>query len=279
MSLQYCAPSKTRGKNDKTCFSTRACKKMAHSYNRKRATCEEDKISLNLSKNDMFEMLMEKLKDSCRGKDSDVCLLEQDFVKKIGDKEIHQNSLRPKKPKGKYEWLSNIDIGDVMSQYEKAHDDFIFLGPLPIDFADLFDELANINLKKFVYNKKRKIGIVFNLDPHHMSGSHWVALFANIDKNTSHISFFDSFGTDPPKEIKRFMDRLEEQCKRYNIDKNPKVNINKIAHQQKNSECGVYSINFIINLLEGKSFENVATNIVRDEKMNRLRDYYFRPHT
>ncbi len=32
------------------------------------------------------------------------------------------------------EWLTSIDILNVMKQYEDKHDDFDFIGPSPIDF-------------------------------------------------------------------------------------------------------------------------------------------------
>ena len=37
----------------------------------------------------------------------------------------------------------------------------------------------------------KKIGMVINLDEHWKRGSHWVGLYANIDK--SQIYFFDSY--------------------------------------------------------------------------------------
>ena len=46
-------------------------------------------------------------------------------------------------------------------------------------------------------------------------------------------------------------------------------------HQYKNSECGVYSMNFIIRLLNGESFKNITENKTLDDPMNRCRDKYF----
>ena len=52
---------------------------------------------------------------------------------------------------------------------------------------------------------------------------------------------------------------------------------NKIQHQFKNSECGVYSINFIIRLLNGKeNFDDITNNITNDDVMNSCRKHYFR---
>jgi Ulp1 family protease len=51
---------------------------------------------------------------------------------------------------------------------------------------------------------------------------------------------------------------------------------NKVQHQRKGSECGVYSINFITRLASGESFDSVINNITKDEQMNANRKIYFR---
>ena len=116
--------------------------------------------------------------------DDQTCWLRQDFVKKINSEEIHKNTFRPIGPKGKYEWLSTTNINDVVEQYMKLHKDFIFLGAVPIDFDELpILGLSDLNFKELQKGGKDKIGIVFNLDEHYKSGSHWVALYADLNKN------------------------------------------------------------------------------------------------
>jgi hypothetical protein len=54
---------------------------------------------------------------------------------------------------------------------------------------------------------------------------------------------------------------------------------NFIQHQFRNTECGMYSINFIDSfLIDNKSFIEIINNPINDEKMNSLRySKYFRP--
>ena len=61
--------------------------------------------------------------------------------------------------------------------------------------------------------------------------------------------------------------------------KNIKLNVkcNTSQHQLLNSECGVYCIYVISELLKGRTWENVCEVIIRDEKMNNFRKKYFRP--
>ena len=53
------------------------------------------------------------------------------------------------------------------------------------------------------------------------------------------------------------------------------IRYNKIRHQFKNSECGVYSMNFIIRLLNGQTFTAITQNIIKDDTMNECRKVYF----
>ena len=55
----------------------------------------------------------------------------------------------------------------------------------------------------------------------------------------------------------------------------PTILYNKHRHQYKGSECGVYSINFIIRLLDGETFEHITRNKTLDDEMNECRKKYF----
>jgi DNA polymerase/3'-5' exonuclease PolX len=53
---------------------------------------------------------------------------------------------------------------------------------------------------------------------------------------------------------------VAEFMKKYHNSKDYDVRYNKIQHQFKNSECGVYSMNFIIRLLGGETFDEIVNN-------------------
>ena len=68
-----------------------------------------------------------------------------------------------------------------MLQYEKKYDDFKFFGAVPYDFEDLsFLEVSNVDFNNL---KKHRLGMVVNLDKHNMKGSHWVALYIDLEKD------------------------------------------------------------------------------------------------
>ena len=152
-------------------------------------------------------------------------------------------------------WLSNFDILHVLRQYEKTYPHFFFIGPSPIDYNHKDDmgvcvcpNLCKFDLQKQYTDGKRKIGVIFNLDPHDKGGSHWVSLF--IDLDDKFVFYFDSTSDPIPKLIKGFASTVLEQGK----NMTPTIELSfhqndKIEHQMKNTECGMYSLFFIITLL------------------------------
>ena len=170
----------------------------------------------------------------------------------------------------------------VMKQFEKAYKCFDFIGPSPIDFDTkklygecVWEELCNFNLKEQLKSGKTKIGMIFNTDPHNKPGQHWISMFINIKRKK--IFFFDSTGEKAPPQIMKLVNRIREQ----GLNLNPKINFKfdsneGIEHQDGNTECGVYSLYFIVHMLEDKVTEHyLKTHILRDDYINKFRNIYF----
>ena len=64
-------------------------------------------------------------------------------------------------------------------------------------------------MKQLINKGKKYIGVVFNLDNHRNSGSHWIAMFCHIPKKE--ICYWDSYGYQPPIEVKKLMYRMKKQ--------------------------------------------------------------------
>ena len=273
MSNKKCSP-KSKNVSNITCFNYNSLKKIANSWNKNR----KDKIKIVKNPNKLWEKINKKLHYYC---DTELCWLNQPFINNNLKNEL-KTSFKPKMPKewkkNPKQWLSTIDIENVMKQYEESHKDFKFIGPVPIDFDSqdrfgmcIVNELCKINIKDILNNGIKKIGIIFNTDPHYKSGEHWVALYVDLD---SGIYYFDSYGMKPPKEVEVLMNRIKDQTKKNN--KPIETYYNDIQHQRKDSECGVYSMNFIIEFLEGKSFDEIIENIIDDHTMNKKRFEFYR---
>ncbi len=187
---------------------------------------------------------------------------------------------RPKAPeewkKDPDAWLDNFSIEAVLKQYEEIDPSFMTLGAVPIDFAApspynktkcLLPEFCSLNLTDLRAKGKRSVGMVFNLDPHFKGGSHWVALFLDVNKPGCY--YFDSYGMAPPKQIKLLMETLWSQDKRMELGYNGR------RFQYSQSECGMFSAFFIICMHYGIPFKQFVKHRVKDEVMLYLRNWLF----
>ena len=199
---------------------------------------------------------------------------------------LRSHYLRPRMPKEwkkkPDKWLTNFDIENVMGQYAEKFKWFNFKGIFPIDFSApdpysksdqkvcLYPELCNINLKKDYTNGIRSIGLVFNLDPHFKGGSHWVALYIDIHKiKNPWCGYFDSYGYEPPELIARLMRTL---CIQY---PNIKLMYNARRFQYSNTECGMFSMYFIICMIRKIRFKDFCKTQITDSLMLELRNTLF----
>jgi len=271
-----CGP-KAKEENDFTCYSNESLIKLKDMWNKRHP-------DVQISSNDpkiIWETLKKNLKSVCN---KESCWLKQTFSREGLDQELLNYTFAPKSPddwkKNPNEWLSSIDIENVMKQYENEYPYFDFIGPSPIDFNSpkmygecVWEELCHFNLKKYLENGKNKIGIIFNTDPHYLPGSHWISMFINIKQK--YIFFFDSTGDKAPKEIEDFVKNIMEQGLAENIKF--RYIENRKQHQKKNTECGVYSLFMIIHILTEKLKPEDFTNeeLFTDSEMAKFRKIYF----
>lgn len=255
--IMMCSPAVKKSRvHSNSCFTPEIVMNIRDAYNKNNPSPIKD---TNPSR--VWWLLKERL--SCPKEE---CLLDQ-----LGDSAMKARIRRfifaPIKPpewkSNPDEWLSNYDIEDVIKQYEVSHPEFKMIGPTTIDFDTrlpeeggkcVLEDLCKFDLARFIRAKRTKIGVVFNLDKHDQSGSHWVSLFIDIDNKF--IFFFDSADNAIPSEIfsdnnkkqQPLVNRIIEQGKEQGIDFTFYNNRGN-QHQQSNTECGMYSLFFIITML------------------------------
>ena len=273
-----CSPKEKNNFNSFTCYTNDSLYKLRDQWNKK----HPDKLIKTNDPKEIHNKLTFYLSSVCK---TESCWLKQnkDFGK-ISDDIL--DSFAPESPSewktNPNEWLSSIDIDKVMKQYKKAYKCFEFIGPSPIDFDKklsygecVWNELCNFSLANQIKKGKNKIGIIFNTDTHNKSGAHWISLFINIKKKK--ICFFDSVGSKITPEINKFVDRIKEQGHKLN----PKINFKYedsggTEHQNGNTECGIYSLFFIIHMLQDKTSESFyKSHIIKDDQIQNYRKIYF----
>ena len=87
-----------------------------------------------------------------------------------------------------------------------------------------------------------KMGIfIYNLEPSHISGSHWVTTYVKNDK----INYFDSFGMPPFQEIVNHARRNNKTLLYLQND--------QIQHM-KTTTCGYFCLHFLNEMNKGVSY-------------------------
>jgi hypothetical protein len=274
-----CSPENhNKALNSFTCYSDEDLHKLRDLWN---ARHPDKTIQTNDSK-EIWETIKSHYQTTCN---KESCWIKQMVKNSKLEKEL-MDSFAPESPddwkKNPNEWLSSVDIMQVMRQYENKYKCFDFMGPSPIDYDThklhgecVWEELCHFNLADQIKNGKTKIGVIFNTDPHYKGGSHWISLFINIKK--SKIFFFDSAGDKVPDQIMKLVNNITEQghslSKRidFKFDQN-----HPVEHQYGNTECGIYSLFFIVHMLEDKITEDyLKHHILKDKYMEKFRKVYF----
>jgi hypothetical protein len=277
-----CSPKTKLEKKSFTCFTDDQLHKMRDIWNARHA---DQRINTNDSK-EIWESLKKYYSRICN---KESCWIKQIVKNTTIGKQLESDlldSFAPESPKewnkNPNEWLSSVDIIEVMSQYEKAYKCFEFLGPSPIDYDThklygecVWEELCHFDLLDQIKQGKTKIGIIFNTDTHDKPGEHWISLFINLNKGN--IFFFDSAGDKIPSQVQKFVDKLEEQGRKLNPPIYFKFDQNfPVEHQYKNTECGIYSLYFIVHMLEDKiTGEYLKNHVLKDEYIEQFRKIYF----
>ena len=255
------------------CYDKYTLKKFAKAINKK-IKDKKKRIKTNTTRDKLYKSVSDYFKPKC--KNDPRKWLKQPEIKHLVDDKLKYYTFRPKMPKewknNKYTWLNSLDILHTMIQAEKVYPNFKFYGPVPSDCpVGVNCELSKINLNKLNKKNKSKIGIIYNLDVSTGPGTHWTAVY--IDMNTNEINYYDSYGEEPIPYIKQFLINMYRKMEK--INSNPIIIYNDKRHQYGFSECGVYSMYFLFNRLTGKNMYDISKQTITDKKMNDMRKKLF----
>ena len=279
---QECSPLE---KNNKySCLDDDLILDVAKVFNAK----TKSNIDLDDTPENIHEQLGKVIYNITKDKDESALLDMHKVINSLPKNKLKRlkMSFRPEKPeewhKNFNEWLSTTDIDKVLKQYSQADPHFNYYGATPIDFdlksgdKCVVNSLCKFNLKEHLIKGQTKIGIVFNTDNHNEGGEHWVSMYIDckgVNLSEPCIYYFDSIGDDAPQEIIDLVDKIKLQGlkngKTFTYFSNDK------PHQHGDSECGVYSLHFIIYMLEGGNFKDYIRKNKSDEYMEKFRNVFF----
>lgn len=283
--MDICAPKAYDGVN-KSCFSTNQLVELAKAYNRYLSKTklnpstnyhfgDADLIKIKPNKKYLMSEFQNRFGKVCGG--SEICLTHQAFMNELVaemKEDITENTFRPEGPNDPTEWLNTKHINQIMKLYEKIYPNFKFIGAVPADCDQVIVcPLHNINYDKLFANGINNIGTVFNLDKYGQSGSHWVAMF--IDVNNGKLYYCDSNGKLPNEYIDHYVKKFSDYYHK-KTGSNISFRYNKNSYQKDASECGIYSCNFIIRMLSGETFDEIINKPLNFQEINSCRNVYFR---
>mgnify|MGYP001251553551 CR=1 FL=1 len=272
VSKTHCSPSIDEKGKFKTCYSTKSLHKIASELKK------ENNLKTDIekkTKKQLWDLIQKQFSKTCKKKED--CWKNQYSVKKLNDKTINKYTFKPDYPdewkNDKYTWLNTYDILRVMKQYEQKYDDFKFLGVVPSDCPTKIQcELSNIDIKSLKKNNIHKIGLVYNLDVSTGPGTHWVAVY--IDNKNNEINYYDSYGSKPITLIHQFINNLKNKYRKSGYK--PTVIYNDKRHQYGGSECGMYSMNFLLERINDVTMYQIYKRNISDKKMNDLRKLIYK---
>jgi hypothetical protein len=211
-----------------------------------------DKITAT-NPTDIWNALHTKL-DHCEKEDCWLNTITDEKLRKRIDRYVFAPDKPPEWKSDPDAWLSNYDIMNVLEQYETAYKDFNFIGPTPIDFDAkpngkcVWNELCTFDLGEQMKRGYTRFGIIFNTDKHDGPGKHWISMWVDVSRGV--MFYFDSANHETPPEVDVLAKRIGDQATK--MGKKLVYMRNKGRHQDGDTECGMYSLFFIITMLTGK---------------------------
>lgn len=276
-----CSPATPEKEDEFTCYSDDGLDKMKNLWNIRHPN---NKINTNKSE-EIWRFFKDNFASTC---ENEKCWMRQQFAKNKLSKEMTLYTFAPDAPNtwsdNPNEWLTSTDLTNVMAHFEGKYKEFMFIGPTPIDFDKLtqhnecvWDEMCNFSITNLLKKRKHKIGIIYNTDTHTQDGEHWIASFIDLKpkKGNPYHFHFDSNGDPPKTEIISFHKRLEGQAKNIGMELGFDKNHPK-EHQYGDTECGMYTLYFIIKMLDGThDCEYFKTKRIPDKFVEKYRNIYF----
>ena len=189
------------------------------------------------------------------------------------------------------DWLSNVNINDVLHEIENIYPYFKSIDAVMIDddIPNCYStELCDFTLQSLLEKNKSAFAIVYNTqkryDIHGKTnpGQHWVVLYGILRKTEKKgtydvlISYFDSNGSSLPNVL------LESTLKRMKneVSKSKKIRKIEIKNvgkklQYDDGQCGMFVIAYILHMLKNIKSNSFHSFQASDEDMIKLRQKIF----
>jgi hypothetical protein len=164
------------------------------------------------------------------------------------------------------EWLSDEEIMAKLQQIGKENEDFHSLLVWPaIEISNTLTGIIKPFLKALNTTNKTKFAGIFNII---RKGPelHWVLIYVDISDQQNHIiEYVDPFGHDPSKLLTPVLIALQTALciTKQTCYKNV---INTKRYQHGSSQCGMFSLFYILRRLSGNSMTDIVVDKTLDDR-------------
>lgn len=191
------------------------------------------------------------------------------------------------KPEGDVEgntWVDSSQIVRVLNSWR------IYINPkinnfYPMGFATLDfmtcsnsfnNRVKNLTLTKLIKKKYLTAAAIINTDNCNGGGEHWFPIFIDLRKDVISLEYYNSVKKKMPNQICEYFNNLRNSYIQSGGTRKVKIcSMLSDEHQNKNSECGIYSLFYIYSRLEGISGEEIVSYSLPDDHVHKLRKVLF----
>jgi len=214
-----------------------------------------------LSSDNVIKELMKSLNVD---KESDIYQHEA-FRRHVGSYKadsILKDKFKPSGPSDSTALLDNFNIDNSLGNWSKEGKEefgknFYHVPFQMIDFMQTRTELSKLDIMQLVKDGYNCFGVILNTDVSTGGGKHWFALYGDLaHKGTKDdpyvLEYFNSSGYPPRTQVITWMEKVKHDMAR---DHGKHINIVYATHKQiqySRTECGVWSLVYILSRLMGK---------------------------
>ena len=181
--------------------------------------------------------------------------------------------------------LDNFNIDETLERWSKLSSDlfkakFYHVPFQMIDFAKMNTELAKLDVAQLMRDGYDCFGVVLNTDVHSGKGKHWFCLYGDLkhkgtEKDPIVLEYFNSSGNAAVSEVRDWLAETEHELRKNGIEATIYRSVPRRL-QQSQTECGVWSLMYILSRLKGRPPDWFYRNKVNDEDMIDVRAFLFR---
>lgn len=286
----------SRNRNGEPCSSKKVIEKIAEVI--KSTVTENTNIGKEEEKSELLPQTNSKeakiIREAAKvlNCSSESCVLTSGVVKSaigsdVVNKELAVN-FKEQGPREGVAWLSNVNIDKTLQKWAVEFDDLYVFPFCMSDFYKTRSPLATINICDIlegkvsqktalgsITRKCKRMCCVLNTDVSTGRGIHWVGIFVDCSSTPCSIEYWNSAGNPPFQNAIKWMEATRlalRECKK----QVELYNVTSVAHQESDTECGVYTLFYIRKRLEGTPVQYFMDKRIPDSDMMEFRKYLFR---